>query len=408
PIKVDPIETVRMGFIGVGGQGTSHVRNFINIEGVEIRAVCDIVEDKVARVQKMVEEAGGAKPDGYSRGETDYLRMCDREDLDLVYIVTPWKWHVPMCVAAMKAGKHAAVEVPAAVTVDECWEMVETSENTRKHCIMMENCCYGRPEMMVLNMVRKGLLGEIVNGEAGYLHDLRELKFSGKGEGLWRLEPSVKRDGNIYPTHGLGPLAECMNINRGDRFDYLVSMSSKSRGLNIYAEKHFGADHPLAKQKYALGDVNTSLIRTMNGATITLIHDCDTPRPYSRVNLVQGTSGIFQGYPDRIYIEGRSKPHTWEQADSYKEEFDHPLWKTVGETAGDKGHGGMDYLEDYRLIQALRTGAYPDMDVYDAAAWSAVTGLSERSVANRSLPVDFPDFTRGQWKTNQPIFVCDM
>ena len=407
-IKADPADPLRIGFVGVGGQGTGHVRNFLRIEGVEIRAVCDIVEEKVARVQQLVQEAGQPKPEGYSRGNTDYLRLCERDDLDLVFTATPWELHVPVCVAAMKAGKHAATEVPAAVTLDECWQLVETSENTRRHCVMMENCCYGRAELMVLKMVRMGLLGEIVHGEAGYLHDLRALKFRDSGEGPWRMPHSEKRNGNLYPTHGLGPLAECMNINRGDNFDYLVSMSSKSRGLNLYAEKEFGSDHPLAKKKYALGDVNTSLIRTKNGVTIILIHDCDTPRPYSRINLVQGTGGIFQGYPDRIYVEHRSEPHTWEPLEDYAGEFEHPLWKTECEQARGAGHGGMDYLEDYRLAMALRTGTYPDMDVYDAAAWSAVSELSERSVADRSRPVDFPDFTRGKWKTNSPIFVCDL
>ncbi|HUU28842.1 MAG TPA: Gfo/Idh/MocA family oxidoreductase [archaeon] len=408
PIKTAPADPVRVGFVGVGGQGSSHVGNLLNIEGVEIRAVCDIVEDKVARIQSLVEKAGQRKPEGYSRGSTDFKRMCERKDLDLVYTATPWEWHVPICVEAMKTGKHAATEVPAAVTLDECWELVETSEKTQRHCVMMENCCYGQSELMVLNMVRKGLLGEIVHGEAGYLHDLRALKFASTGEGPWRMPHSVRRNGNVYPTHGLGPLAQTMNINRGDQFDYLVSMSSKSRGLNLYAAKEFGADNPLAKKTYALGDVNSSLIRTKNGVTIILIHDCDTPRPYSRINLVQGTKGIFQGYPDRIYIEGRSEPHTWETPEDYVREYEHPLWKEEGEQARGAGHGGMDYLEDYRLIKALRTGKYPDLDVYDAVAWSAVSELSERSVTDKSRPMDYPDFTRGMWQTNSPIFICDM
>lgn len=272
----------------------------------------------------------------------------------------------------------------------------------------MENCCYGRPELLVLNLVRQGLLGEIVHGEAGYLHDLRELKFRSSGEGPWRMPHTIERNGNVYPTHGLGPLAECMNINHGDQFDYLVSMSSKSRGLNVYAEKEFGPGSPQAELKYAMGDVNSSLIRTKNGVTIILLHDCNLPRPYSRVNLVQGTKGIFQGYPDRVYVEGRSEPHTWEPMDNYLGQFEHPLWKKEGEQARGAGHGGMDFLEDFRLVRALRTGAYPDMDVYDAAAWSVVSELSERSVANKSKPVDFPDFTRGKWKTNSPIFITDL
>ena len=408
PITAPPVDPVRVGFVGVGGQGSSHVQNLLNIEGVQIRAVCDIVEEKVSRIQRLVEEAGQPKPAGYSQGKTDFKRMCQRDDLDLVYTATPWEWHVPICVEAMKTGKHAAVEVPAATSLAECWELVETSENTKKHCVMMENCCYGRAELTVLYMVRRGLLGEIVHAEGGYLHDLRELKFSSSGEGMWRLEHSARRNANVYPTHGLGPLAECMNINRGDQFDYLVSMSSKSKGLNLYAAGKFGPDSPQARRTYAMGDVNSSMIRTKNGVTIIVIHDCDTPRPYSRINLVQGTKGIFQGYPDRIYIEGKSEPHTWEPLENYFKEFEHPLWKTEGEQAKNAGHGGMDFLEDYRLIKALQSGRYPDMDVYDAAAWSAVTEVSERSVANRSRPENFPDFTRGKWQTNAPIFVTDL
>jgi len=401
--KVAPIDPVRIGFVGVGGMGSVHVRNLLNIEGVEIRAIGDIVEEKVARAQQWVVEAGQSQPEGYSRGEYDFKRMCERDDLDLIFTATPWKWHVPICVAAMESGKHAATEVPAAITIDECWQLVETAERTRRHCVMMENCCYNRPELMVLNMVRKGMLGEILHAEAGYLHDLRAIKFSESGEGLWRLQHSIDRNGNLYPTHGLGPVAQCMNINRGDRFDYLVSMSSPARGLGLYAAEKFGPDHPKAKQKYILGDVNSSLIRTVNGKTIILIHDCNLPRPYSRINMVQGTKGIFHGYPDRIYIEGRSPEHQWEPIDQYLEEFDHPLWQAIAKRSAGLGHGGMDYIEDYRLIQALRTGTPTDMDVYDAAAWSVVSELSEQSVANRSRPVDFPDFTRGKWQTNPPL-----
>ncbi|MCK5058980.1 MAG: Gfo/Idh/MocA family oxidoreductase [Candidatus Aminicenantes bacterium] len=403
-----PIDPVRVGFVGVGGMGSAHCRNLLNIEGVEIRAVCDIVPEKVERIRNWVVNAGFAKPEGYSKGEWDFKRLCRQTDLDLVITATPWRWHVPVCVAAMEEDKHAATEVPAAVTVDECWQLVETAEKTGKYCMMLENCCYGKAELTVLHMVRQGMLGEIIHGEAGYLHDLRALKFSSEGEGLWRTAHSIKRNGNLYPTHGLGPVAECMNINRGNLFDFLVSMSSKSRGLTLFAEEKFGKDSPQARQKYALGDVNVSLIRCANGETITLYHDCNLPRPYSRINLVQGTKGIFMGYPDRIYIEGKSEKYDrWEPFEKYYKEYEHPLWKLKGESAKDAGHGGMDYIEDFRLIDALRKGRLPDMDVYDAAAWSVVSELSERSAANRSRPVDFPDFTRGQWKTNQPIHVVD-
>jgi hypothetical protein len=400
---VPAIDPVKIGFVGIGGMGSVHVQNLLNIDGVQIKAVCDIVQSKVEKAQQWVVEAGQAKPTGYSRGERDFVRMCETEDLDLVYTATPWEWHVPVCVAAMKNGKHAATEVPAAITLDECWELVENSEKFKKHCLMMENCCYDRPELMVFNMVRKGLFGEVIHAEAGYCHDLRALKFSTEGEGLWRTAYSIKRNANLYPTHGLGPVAQCMDINRGDRFDFLVSMSSVSRGLNLFAAEKFGPDSPQAKQKYTLGDINTTMIQTKNGKTITLVHDTDSPRPYSRINMVQGTKAIFQGYPDRIYLEGKSPSDDWEPLDNYAQENEHPLWKSLNQKGEGRGHGGMDFIEDYRLIQCLRTGSPTDFTVYDAADWSVIIALSEKSVANKSRPVDFPDFTRGHWKTNPPL-----
>ncbi len=406
--RVPPIDPVRIGFVGVGGMGSAHVRNFMKIEGVEIKAVCDIVEEKVARIQKWCVEAGRPSPESYSRGDRDFERLCDRDDIDLVFTATPWEWHVPVCLAAMNAGKHAATEVPAAYTIDDCWALVETAEKTRRHCIMMENCCYDRPEMLSLNLVKKGLLGEIFHAEAGYLHDLREVKFSGRGESLWRPQHSVKRNGNLYPTHGLGPVSQCMDINRGDRFDFLVSMSSKSMGLHLYAEKKFGPAGDWAKAKFALGDVNVSLIHTANDKIITLYHDTSSPRPYSRIHIVQGTKGIFEKWPDRVYIEGRSPNDEWETLESYYIEHDHPIWKQLEERSKGAGHGGMDFIEDFRLIEALRQGRPLDMDVYDAASWSVVTPLSEWSVANRSQPADFPDFTRGQWKNPRPLHVMEV
>jgi hypothetical protein len=404
-IKVPPIDPLRIGVVGIGGRGSHLMNLFLEQEGVEVRAVCDIIEGRVARAQRRVEDAGQPKPAGYSRGETDFKRLCGREDLDLVVTATPWRWHVPVCLAAMEADKHAATEVPAAVTVEECWQLVETSERTNRHCVMLENCCYGRTELMVLNMVRQGVLGELIHGEAGYMHQIRDDQelIGPNGEMRWRLAQALRRNGNLYPTHGLGPVAQCMNIDRGDRFEYLVSMSSKSRGLNVFYKERFGADHPLTLKKYALGDVNVSLIRTVKGLTITLSHDVQLPRPYSRINIVQGTRGIFQGYPDRIHLEERSPGHEWEPIEAYQQEYEHPLWKELNERAKGKGHGGMDFVLIYRLVQSLRTGTPPDMNVYDAAAWSVVAELSERSVANRSRPVDFPDFTRGNWKTNSPL-----
>jgi predicted dehydrogenase len=402
--KVAPIPTVRVGFVGVGGMGSAHVQNYLNIEGVQIKAICDIVPEKVARAQKWVVAAGQPEPTGYSRGPHDFERMCATEELDLVMTATPWEWHVPVCLSAMKNGKHAVTEVPAAMSLDDCWALVETAEKTGRHCQMMENCCYDRIELMTLNLVRQGVLGEVLHAEAGYLHDLRDVKFSSQGEGLWRRAHSIKRNGNLYPTHGLGPVAQCLSINRGDQFDYLVSMSGSARGLHEYAVEKFGMDSPQAKERYALGDVNTSLIQTKNGKTIILIHDTNLPRPYTRINLVQGTKGIAHKWPDRIYIEGRAeKPHEWDDFEKFAAEFEHPLWKALAQKGEGRGHGGMDFIEDYRLVWSLRKGEPTDQDVYDAAAWSVVVELSCTSVAKRGKPQDFPDFTRGRWKTNPPL-----
>jgi predicted dehydrogenase len=397
-----PRDTIRVGYVGVGGQGGGHVNNLLKIEGVELKAVCDIRPERTDWAAKEIQKAGQPKPAIYNKGPTDYLRLCEQEDLDLVYTATPWQLHVPVCVAAMKAGKHAVTEVPAAMTVEECWQLVETAEKTGKHCQIMENCCYDRPELMVLNMIRKGLFGEILHGECGYLHDLRGVKFGGGGEGLWRREWATRVNANLYPTHGIGPMAWYMDINRGDRFDYLVSMSSPSRGLQAFAE-HLPADDPRRKEKYVLGDVNSSLIKTAKGLTILLQHDTNLPRPYSRINLVHGTKGIFRGYPDQVYIEGRSKDDAWESTEAYHKEFDHPVYKAMTDRSKGAGHGGMDYIEDYRMIQALRKGVAPDIDVYDAAAWSVIVDLTRKSVANKSRPMDFPDFTRGAWKTAKPL-----
>jgi predicted dehydrogenase len=329
--------------------------------------------------------------------------MCGEESLDLVFTATPWEWHVPVMLAALKTGKHAATEVPAAYRVDDCWALVEAAEKYRKHAVMMENCCYDRRELLALMLVRKGLLGDLLHAECGYLHDLRSIKFSTDGEGLWRRAHATKRNGNLYPTHGLGPIAQCFNINRGNQFDYLVSMSSPAKGLRRYADEHLAPTDPRRKETYVLGDVNVTLIRTVQGQTIYLAHNCDDPRPYSRLNTVQGTRGLIQGWPDRIHIEGRSPADEWEPLDKYYEEFEHPLWRSERVKQATRGHGGMDFLEDYRFIECLRAGQPADMNVYDAAAWSVVCELTERSVADRSRPQDVPDFTRGAWKTTPPL-----
>ncbi len=397
PFAADPVDIVRVGFVGVGGMGGAHVSNFLGLEGIEIVALCDIDSARNEEVSSWVTDDGRAPPAMYGRHETDFVRMCETEDLDLVFTATPWEWHVPVCVSAMENGKHAATEVPAAYTTDDCWRLVEHAEKHHKHCVMMENCNYDRPEMMVFHMARLGLLGDILHAECGYLHDLREIKFSDVGEGLWRRAHSMVRDGNLYPTHGLGPVANVMDINRGDQFEYLVSMSSPSQGLQEWAKANYPENDLKRTERYVLGDVNTTMIKTVRGRTIYLSHDTNLPRPYSRIHMVQGTKGLFQGYPHRVHIEGLSPGHEWQDWMDLRDEYDHPLWKDLEEQSAGAGHGGMDFIEDYRLVKCLREGKPTDMNVYDAAAMSVITPLSEWSVANRSRPIDVPDFTRGRW-----------
>lgn len=401
-----PMEKVRIGYVGVGLQGTDHVSNLLKIKGVEIVAVCDIVEAHATRAQDMIVKAGFKKPEAYTKSETDFKRLCQRDDVDLVYNATPWEWHVPVCIEAMKNGKHAATEVSAAYTIEDCWKLVETSEKTGKYCIMMENCNYDKTEMMILNMVKKGLFGELLHTEGGYLHDLRSVKHDMNGEGVWRRAHSMKRNGDLYPTHGLGPVAQCLDINRGNYFDFLVSFGTKTRGLHLYAEKKFGADSPQAKEKFVLSDVVTTVLKTMNGETVVLTHDTSSPRPYSRNIYVQGTKGLVRKYPEqKIYIEQEGKPDAWEKVDEYMKKYEHPIWVDLEEQSKGAGHGGMDFIEDYRLVNSLLKGIEPDMDVYDAAVISAVCELSERSIKQKSTPQKFPDFTRGMWKKKRELMV---
>jgi hypothetical protein len=298
----------------------------------------------------------------------------------------------------MSNGKHALVEVPAATTIEDCWKLVNTSERTRRHCIMCENCCYGESELMVLNMIRAGLFGELVHGEGGYVHDLRRILNENKSEGLWRRFPHTQKNGNLYPTHGLGPIANYMDIQRGDRFDYLVSMSSRERGLDAWRAANVPKDSPKWKEKYICGDMNVSLIKTANGLTIVLEHDVVNPRPYDRINLISGTKAVFRDYPARIYVDDPKKEE-FTSLETYKDAYTHPFWRANGERAKTEGdHGGMDFVMAARLIDAMRRGLVPDMDVYDAASWSAPGPLSIASVAQRSAAQQFPDFTRGLWK----------
>lgn len=407
-LRTDPMEKVRIGLIGLGMRGMGAVSRLLNVEGVEIVAVCDIIPERVKKAKKIITDNGSAEPAGYGESDDHWMKMCERDDVDLVYSCTPWRYHTPNCVYAMKQGKHVAVEVPAAMTLDECWQLVDTAEQTQRHCMMLENCCYDFFELATLNMARNGVFGDIMHAECAYIHDLRWLKFDKENgyQGMWRLDWSKDHTGNLYPTHGLGPVAQVMGINRGDKFDYLTSMSTNQKGMSLYAENKFGKDSEEAMEDYELGDMNTTLVKTSKGKTIMIQHDTTSPRPYSRIHLLSGTKGIAQKWPDRrIALEPDS--HHWLDAEKYDKllnEYEHPLAKKVGEKAREVGgHGGMDFIMDWRLIQCLREGLPLDQDVYDAAAWSSIVELSEISVRDKSNSVKVPDFTRGVWKDSDPL-----
>lgn len=392
---------VRMGFVGVGGRGTGMLRVALT-QGVRVTAVCDIIEERVQRAQRIVEEAGQPKPRGYHLGPEDYKRLCQQEDLDAVYTATPIHLHTPVMLAAMRAGKYGGSEMPLCMTMDEAWELIETSEKTRIPCMLMENYCYMRNVQMVLNMVHQNVLGELSHCEVGYQHDTRYVNLSSEGDLLWRAKIKLNYNGNPYPTHAIGPAAQWLNINRGDRFEYLVSMSSRALGMKEYAKQIAGPDHPSAKLDYKLGDVNTTLIRTNKGVTVTLYYDTQTPRPVDFIWRVQGTSGIYSGTLNKVHLEGRSPSHQWEDAKDYMSEYDHPSWKKYGEEVMKFGHGGSDYLCMLDFAKAVRNKTQVPIDIYDGVTWSIITDLTAKSVEKKSCAIDFPDFTKGQWMNWKP------
>lgn len=400
------LSTVRVGIIGLGQRGPDAVDRLSYIEGVEVKALCDKYADRVEKAQNILTKKGLPKAKAYS-GEEGWKALCESNDIDLVYVTTPWHLHTPISVYAMKNGKHAASEVPAAKTIDECWELVETSEKTHKHMMMLENCCYDFFELLTLNMARNGVFGELVHAEGAYIHDLtKDYLFDKDGYAdMWRLKENMTRNGDLYPTHGLGPIAQCMNINRGDKFDYLVSMSTNDFTMGKMANELAAKDDffkPYANKNYR-GNMNTSVIKTNHGKTLMVQHDVSTIRPYSRIHLVSGTKGAAQKWPgpERIALgHGWMKP---EELKAAQDKYTLPIVKHIGEIAKNVGgHGGMDFIMDWRLIDCLRNGLPLDQDVYDAASWSAVGPLSEASLKKRSSSVDVPDFTRGAWKSNKP------
>jgi len=410
---------VKLGFIGTGLRGQWMLWLAAKYPEVEIPAICDIDDGMINSALKILNDAGRPEPRVYKKNEEDFRSMLDIETMDGVYIATPWEWHHPMAVAAMKNGVHVGTEVPAALTVKECWDLVNVSESSGKFCMIMENVCYRRDVMAILNMVRKNMFGELLHCQGGYQHDLRHVKFNdginpygggvefgakGYSEAKWRTQHSIDRNGDLYPTHGLGPVSSMLNINRGNRMLHLTSTASQPRGLHNYIVDKGGKDHPNAAIDFKCGDIVTTVIKCSQGQTIVLSHDTNSPRPYSLNFRVQGTQGIWQKDARSIYIEGVSEEeHQWEKEDQYLTEYDHPLWKRFEDQAAGSGHGGMDFFILRAFIESLK-GAEPILDVYDAASMSVVSPLSEKSIRLGSASVKVPDFTRGKWKNNDPIF----
>lgn len=402
------LDRVRFGMIGVGDRGGSHVAQLLLLEGVEITAIADPYKPAAEGWAKRLVERGRRQPALYTDSDFDYRKLCERDDVDAVIISTPWEWHARQAVDAMKAGKHVFLEVPAGVMVDELWELVETSEATERHCMMMENVCYGREEMMVLRMCQMGLFGELLHGEAAYIHDLRfQMHQIDHGTGSWRTDHYVRRNGNLYPTHGLGPICQYMDINRGDRLDFMSSVSSNSRARELYAKEHFPEGHPRRSLRFRCGDINTSIVQTVKGRTILVQWDEQLPRPYTRHNFIQGTKGCWGGFANRMVLEGTTPTEEWTEGrdlEPFFAKYEHPLWRQIGDEARKAGgHGGMDFVMLWRIVYCLRNGLPLDQDVYDAAAWSVVGPLSEYSVARRGRSVDIPDFTRGAWERRKPL-----
>lgn len=412
--KPNKAEPIRLGFIGIGGRGSYHLDVALGIEGVTVPAICEIKPERLYNAKRWIEEAGQPSPRLYDRGLTDFKRLCEEETLDAVICATPWEWHAPVCLAAMKNDKHAVSEVPIILTIDEAWELVETSEKTGKWATLaLEQAMLESPDgLTLLNMVQKGLFGEILHTEGGYVHDLRFVK-NNPAEEPWRLAYDVTLNGNLYPDHPMNKIMGYENINHGDRLDHLVSMSSKTEMLHEYAVLNYGRDSEQSKIKFKQGDVNTTLIRTVNGKLITLNYDTNTPHPRELFRL-QGTKGVYLGGSaldgPKIYLEGRSpKEHSWEPAEKYLEEYKHPILKNYNPAprkTAIRGHGGSGTITPltwHLLIQALRENKIPYFDVYDSVTSSSIFPLSCQSVANNSKTVDIPDFTNGKWKTRSPL-----
>ncbi|MDR1629557.1 MAG: Gfo/Idh/MocA family oxidoreductase [Oscillospiraceae bacterium] len=397
---------VRIGCVGLSGRGSGMLGLLLQIEGVVVPAVCDKVPGRMEHGIEIVKSAPGCNYD--VRGYLDYKELLEKEKLDALMICTTWITHSRIAADAMRAGLNVAFEVGGAASVEECWELVRTSEQTGKFCMLLENCCYAKEEMAVYNMHKQGLFGELIHLQGGYQHDLREEITLGRETIHGRLFNFMNRNGELYPTHQLGPIAKLLNINRGNRFVSLTSMASKAAGLNDWIKKNKGRDYDLYNYSFTCGDVVTTMLKCAHGETVVLIHDCSLPRPYSRNGRVQGTNGIWMEDGNRIFIEGLSKgehewDHAWESFDEYKEKYAHPLWSKYTKEGVKAGHGGMDYLVLSAFVESATDNLHPPIDVYDTAVWMAVTCLSEQSVALGSMPVAFPDFTNGMWIDREPF-----
>lgn len=417
-------DKVKVAMIGVGLRGQNHLELLLRRDDVDLTAICDIDDRMLSMAKEIIKKSGKKMPQVFTGDPYAWKKMLELKDTDAIVIATPWEWHKPMIIGALEAGiKYVATEVILGITVQDHWDVVKAAEKYNAHVMMLENVCYRRDVMAVLNMVRQGVFGELVHLQGGYQHDLREVKFNdgkeayGHGcefgekawtEARWRTNHSVYRNGDLYPTHGIGPVANYININRGNRFLDLCSFSSKARGLHDHIVKSCGPDHPNAKVSFKLGDVVTTSINCANGETILLQHDTNLPRPYSLGFRVQGTNGLWMDVANGIYIEGKSaKPHQWDEAKQWLDKYDHPLWARWSKETAGAGHGGMDFFVIHSFIESVKRRIPTPMDVYDAAAWSVITPLSERSVELGNETVEFPDFTGGQWMYRKPVFALN-
>ncbi|HJW16817.1 MAG TPA: Gfo/Idh/MocA family oxidoreductase [Flavisolibacter sp.] len=413
---------VKLAIIGVGARGLNHLELVLRRQDVDLVAICDVEPRTLSTAKDMITKSGRKMPQVFTGDDYAWKKMLEvKGGLDGVIIATPWEWHKPMILGALDAGlKYVATEVILGITLQDHWDVVKAAEKNNAHVMMLENVCYRRDVMAVLNMVRQGLFGELIHLQGGYQHDLREVKFNdgvhyygggvefgekGYSEAHWRTEHSVHRNGDLYPTHGIGPIAHYIDINRGNRFLSLNSFSTKTRGLHDYIVKKGGESHPNAKVKFKLGDIVTTHINCANGETVLLQHDTNLPRPYSLGFRVQGTEGLWMDVNKGIYIQDKSaKAHQWDDAKIWLDKYDHPLWvKWSKETEG-AGHGGMDFFVIHSFIESIKRKTATPMDVYDAATWSAITPLSEKSIELGNETVEFPDFTGGQWMYRKPVF----